>query len=375
MRSIDALKTVEQNLLSTSLIQRMIINHSLGERLQGSMVAMIHQVQLKSSIALERGTRVVSISYRDTDPEFAKRVVNAYIKEYESQEQDKKRALESGLKDQLAASAKKLREQLAIKQSALEDFLRQNRDLALGVVSASRVDDRLSDLDRRVTDARSKRIDLEAALRAVGLTNRKELTPNQILRVSAIAQLPDIVDVRQELRRAQSEFEQIKKEFLFKHPRYIRAEAAINEAKARLSEAATSALASLEGDLQNAKDSENELNAQLLKQKGVATERDDVSVTYDKLKSEVDEFKTTLTEVESRYHQTEVVLELETPFFSIQQVPMASEFPIWPNPLFILAGGLMLGVVSGLGLAFALELLRQKVRDGHDVEKLFPERT
>ncbi|MGY8687976.1 MAG: Wzz/FepE/Etk N-terminal domain-containing protein, partial [Verrucomicrobiales bacterium] len=64
--SIDALKTVERNLQSTTLVERMIQNQGLADHLKGSLAAQIAQVQGRSSIQLARGTRNVVISYRST---------------------------------------------------------------------------------------------------------------------------------------------------------------------------------------------------------------------------------------------------------------------------------------------------------------------
>src|SRR5690606_23735173 len=56
LRSVDALKTVEASLTSTTLVKRMIENHNLDRYMEGSMLAMIHQILGSSAVELIRGT-------------------------------------------------------------------------------------------------------------------------------------------------------------------------------------------------------------------------------------------------------------------------------------------------------------------------------
>lgn len=364
-RSIDALKTVEHNLQSTDLIMRMIKNHDLESNLQGSQTMQIAQIQGRSTIKLVRGTRKVSISYRSTDPEFAKRVVDAYIEEFDAEEREARHAVQDGAKEDLAAREKALLGQLETATNSLKDYKEANAELDLrsdgNVIGAG-----LSDLMVRAAEARAKRLDLEKQLgTAATVTDSKRL-----LEISSIATLPEIRDLRTTIREKAVAFETLKKTFGYKHQTYIEAETEIQQFESKLAEAARSALAGLKRDHNSAVEKEAAYSKASEQSRGQVAKREQVLVRIGELDSEITGLQSVLDEVTMKLRETEVSSGLETTIIRVKQKPMIGELPIWPNKPFIVAGGLMLGMISGVALAFAVEMLRRQIRDEGDVSKI-----
>ena len=190
------------------------------------------QIQGRSTIKLVRGTRKVSISYRSTDPEFAKRVVDAYIEEFDAEEREARHAVQDGAKEDLAAREKALLGQLETATNSLKDYKEANAELDLrsdgNVIGAG-----LSDLMVRAAEARAKRLDLEKQLgTAATVTDSKRL-----LEISSIATLPEIRDLRTTIREKAVAFETLKKTFGYKHQTYIEAETEIQQFESKLAEA------------------------------------------------------------------------------------------------------------------------------------------
>ncbi len=367
LTSIDALKTVELSLTSTSLLDRMITNHQLDKHLNGSQGAMIHQLSANSSISLVRGTRSVSISYRSTNPQFAKKVVDAYIAEFDAVQAEEKKALELTGIERLTEQETTLKQKLQAADQAVENFAKKHFNLELGS-SRNAVNDTLSDLLNRLADARAQRVTLEKALGV-----KRPMKTDEILKISAISQQADIQALLTDLRREQSAFDVLKEEKLSKHPEYQEAEKRIASARSQLDTAAQAALDAKWQEYASARDAEAAFEQDLQAQQGKVGERSQLVTEYKRLETEAASLRGVLDEVTARLRQTQVSLDLHAPVISVTQAPMVSEFPIWPNQPFILGGGLMAGLIGGVGLAFALEVLRRKIRDGGDVTKIFPQ--
>ncbi|MFT5403833.1 MAG: succinoglycan biosynthesis transport protein ExoP, partial [Verrucomicrobiales bacterium] len=363
--SIDALKTVERNLQSTTLVERMIQNQGLADHLKGSLAAQIAQVQGRSSIQLARGTRNVVISYRSTDPAFAKRVVEAYIAEFKKVEQEDKVLFANAETADLAEQEAKFKAQVKEAEDALDQYATKHDELDLrtdgNIIGAA-----LSDLRGRAEDAQSQRIALEKQLGSSGQSSAK------LLELPSM-QLPEIQALRATLRKKQSAFESLKKEYGPRHPDYVTMVAEVDAANDALQDAVRSSMSTVKVSFQNAVENEKALNERLNSQKGEVAKRERVVAQYKKLQGDVDNLRPILNEVTTALYQAQVNSGLEPQVISIKQEPMVSEYPIWPNKPFILAGGLLAGIVSGLGIAFAMEMLRQQIRDEGDVAKLFPE--
>jgi capsular exopolysaccharide synthesis family protein len=364
-RSIDALKTVEHNLQSTDLIMRMIKNHDLESNLQGSQAMQIAQIQGRSTIQLVRGTRKVSISYRSKDPEFAKRVVDAYIEEFEAEEREARHAVQDGAKEDLAAREKELLDQLETATNSLKDYKEANAELDLRS-DGNVIGTGLSDLMVRAAEARANRLDLEKQLGTAATVT----DPKRLLEISSIATLPEIRDLRTTIREKAVAFETLKKTFGYKHQTYIEAETEIQQFESKLAEAARSALAGLKRDYNSAVEKEAAYSKASEQSRGQVAKREQVLVRIGELDSEIAGLQNVLDEVTTKLRETEVSSGLETTIIRVKQKPMIAELPIWPNKPFIMAGGLMLGMISGVALAFALEMLRRRIRDEGDVSKI-----
>jgi capsular exopolysaccharide synthesis family protein len=364
-RSIDALKTVEHNLQSTDLIMRMIKNHDLESNLQGSQAMQIAQIQGRSTIQLVRGTRKVSISYRSKDPEFAKRVVDAYIEEFEAEEREARHAVQDGAKEDLAAREKELLDQLETATNSLKDYKEANAELDLRS-DGNVIGTGLSDLMVRAAEARANRLDLEKQLGTAATVT----DPKRLLEISSIATLPEIRDLRTTIREKAVAFETLKKTFGYKHQTYIEAETEIQQFESKLAEAARSALAGLKRDYNSAVEKEAAYSKASEQSRGQVAKREQVLVRIGELDSEIAGLQNVLDEVTTKLRETEVSSGLETTIIRVKQKPMIAELPIWPNKPFIMAGGLMLGMISGIALAFALEMLRRRIRDEGDVSKI-----
>lgn len=366
--SIDALKTVERNLQAPTLIGRMIQHHGLGESLKGSLASQIATISGHSNIQLVRGTRNVSISYRSPDPEYAQRVVKAYIEEFQKLRQEDKQRLEEASKEGLRKSEALFRQQLAEATQALEAFTKKHALLDLRT-DGNIISDELADLSQRLNEAEAKRIELDKQLGSVSPSARL----SELMEISSIAERNEIQSLLSTLHEKEAAFEALKKKRGPLHPEYRDAQSELETFTANMETAARKALVLLQRNYQQAREQEETYRSSLQQQQSEVTQREFIVRRYQELKNEADRLKTIHDGVVSKLYQTEVNAGLDTHIIIVREQPMLPEFPIWPNKPFILAGGMLVGLVSGLALAFALEALRRRVRTEADIHKLLPE--
>lgn len=98
----------------------------------------------------------------------------------------------------------------------------------------------------------------------------------------------------------------------------------------------------------------------------LATQR---QAEYKRLLDIVRRFERNYDMLYGRLHDMRVAEELKAEYFNIPDPPSTDPQPVWPDPRKILLVALVLGLASGLGLAFLTQLLDNRVHTIFDVER------
>jgi capsular exopolysaccharide synthesis family protein len=256
---------------------------------------------------------------------------------------------------------KKLAE-LMVKVEKSEEALQRFR-LRHGVVSMEGsqniVVDRMVDLNRRLTEARAKRIELESLTRIIKDKNVESLS--QVMGNSLILQLKG--------RLEDLEAEQARLATIFKsdHPRSIELRQQINEARRRLRQEVGAVIRTVESDYSSARAREAALQQETERQQQAALNLKEMEVQYTLVQGELEANRTLYDNVVKRLNERSIASD--SPVTTIQIVEPA-EIPLFPsspqtqrNMLFATAIGLFLGV----GVAFLVEHFDSNMRTPEDV--------
>lgn len=182
--------------------------------------------QLRKAIKIETtGLELVTISYRNTSPERAFKVVTAAASEFMTRARESKRVANESALEFISAEVDKYRERMQEAERKLREFLAEHEDIRPGESGA--VGSNIVDLRRSIQNAR---LDLEAAriterelmaqleddsLAAVGVTREEQLLDqlaemeNRLatLRLQYLDTYPDIVTLKQQIEATRAQLE------------------------------------------------------------------------------------------------------------------------------------------------------------------------
>ena len=184
MESLEALKTLELNLSSRPLLERVVRNPqlaltpaSLGLRARHGVPPsegeLIQKLSDGISIGLVRGTRLISIKAGAEDPRVAGQLPNVLISEYKRLSFETHRSISLEANDFLAGEVKRLSAKLQDSKVALQDYRERTKAVSLEA-SRNITDARLRELNDKVTEAKAARLKLESDYAQVQALSGKE---------------------------------------------------------------------------------------------------------------------------------------------------------------------------------------------------------
>ena len=240
-KQADAVKTVEQSLLSETLLLRVVKANELDKdptfappKKDGSPYADIELVYLfkpRLAVTLRRNTRLIDVSVLDTDADRAKRVADSMIKEYELLNFEGQSSDSKAANDSLVQEADRLKEKLHKSEQAVQQYREDHHAVSLED-KQNIIVEQLKELNRKVTDAKSDRVRLESDYETIQRVKPKN--PEDLLLLSSVASLPAVMDLRKQISDKQADFDIIKEHFGELHPKYIEAQGQIKQLKQAL---------------------------------------------------------------------------------------------------------------------------------------------
>ncbi|HEX3446416.1 MAG TPA: Wzz/FepE/Etk N-terminal domain-containing protein, partial [Chthoniobacterales bacterium] len=210
-KATDALKTVEQSLLSQTLLLRVVKANGLDKdpefappKKDGSAYTDVELAGLfmgKVSVLLRKGTRLIDVTVEDKDPERAQQLARSMIKEFESQNFEQQAAVAKAANESLIQEADRLKVKLHDSEQALQQYREQYHTVSLED-KQNIIVEKLKELNQKVTEAKGERLRLESDVATI----KKVKDPEQLLLVPSVAALPVVAGLRQELADKESKF-------------------------------------------------------------------------------------------------------------------------------------------------------------------------
>ena len=376
-KNSDALKTVEQSLLSDTLLLRVVKANGLDKdpefappRKDGSAYSDIELAGLfgsKVSVLLRRGTRLIDVSVDDEDPERAQQLAKSMIKEYENLNFEEKASDTKTGNGALIQEADRLKEKLHKSEQALQQYREEHHAVSLEE-KQNIVVEKLKELNQKVTDARSERIKLEADIATIQHANKKN--PEQLLLLSSVASLPVIADLRREISEKEADFAQVNERYGELHPKYQEAQAQIKDLKQTLNRTLLNSADLVMKSYEAAKATEDKLRAELTDQEDAALELNKIAIPYNVLEREEDSDRALYEAVLKRMKETNVKENVEENNIRLIDEPMAPVKPSKPSKLKILALSVLGGLIVSCGMVLGIDLANTSTRNVNQVEEL-----
>jgi capsular exopolysaccharide synthesis family protein len=312
------------------------------------------------SVRPVNNTRLVQVQFTTPDPSLSKELADAHAVAFVRSNLETRFELTKEARKFLDRKLTELKTKVQNSESVLQQFRQMH-----GVVSIEGDEkimiDRMTDLNRRLTEARAKRIELESLYRIVENKNHRSLS--QVINNNQIQQ------IKSRLSQLSETQARLSVTFTPEHPRLVELNQEMSEVRQSLEREISTVVRSIEGDYAAARAEEETLQAEASRQQKAALALKELGVKFAVLQSEVTASRTLHDAVLKRLNETNVSSNIALSNFEIveqAETPLAPSSPnIGRNLLLASTSGLFLGV----GLAIFLGFWDSTVNTAEEVKR------
>src|SRR5271163_85546 len=315
------------------------------------------------SLSVKRvpASRLMDVSFESTDPQFAARIVNEHIKNYQDQNirshYDETTHATTWLRNEL--------DELRIKVQESEDqriaYERKNQIWTLDDKS-NITSQRLADVNKALTDAQEDRMKKEALFqfaKAGDIANVPQLRDN-----------PALQSLIQKRETASEEYNDALSQYGPNFPKVLRLQAQVKEMDGLIQKENVGTLNHIELDYREAVQREAMLVQALDKQKVEANTMAERMVEYNILKREAEASKTLYDSLMTKLKEVGISSALQSSNIRVVDPAMIPTYPSRPAKARNIALSFLVGLVGGIGLALMREYLDNTVKTPDDIETL-----
>jgi polysaccharide biosynthesis transport protein len=355
LKSLEALKTFEQNVTSPEVLLRVIQNPELRND-----PTFLPEVQHKSDNALQqalarhidarlrRGTRLIDITVNHRSPVMAEKIAKLLVQEFVRWNFEAQRDAAEVARRFLLDEATRLRTKLEQSEQALQSYKEQNEAVSLEDTQNITVE-KLKELNLRVTTAKTERLKLESDYAETKSGNHRP--PEDLLNVPAIANTPAVADLRKSISEKEAHLATLKERYKSGHPKFIEASSELQNLQTALERAIHKARDGIESSYQTAVLTERKLEEALRQQQKAALELNKISIPYAALARDTDADRALYNSVLTRLKETDITANLAQNPVRIVTRALLPEQPVSSKRKQVLSLGLLLGLFCGCGIA------------------------
>lgn len=311
-----------------------------------------------------KDTRLVHLSFTSPYPALARDVVNTLAEEFFNYSIETRYEATQQASEFLGEQIAQLRDDLASKERQLQKYGEEKKILFLNE-KESTVVSKFADLSQAFTEAQIDRIRKEASYQELKGLKVNSLPPfvNNSL----------IQSLKAEYTRMRNEYKEKIKVFKPDYPEMVNRRAKLESMKEELAEEIKKAVKTAESDYRSALNKEKSLKELLNSQKKNVIEMNSDAIFYNSLQIEVENKRRLLNSLVAKQNETLVSARLgglKTSNIRIVDKALLPKSPVSPDKKGNLLLGLVLGIISGLGLLFLIDYLDNTIKGPEDVEKL-----
>ncbi|MEO1558486.1 MAG: Wzz/FepE/Etk N-terminal domain-containing protein, partial [Cyanobacteria bacterium J06632_19] len=198
-----------------------------------------------------RGTDVLQLAYKSTDPKEAANVVNSLMGDYLDNNIETNTAEVRAAREFLQKELPLVEAKVVTAEAALRQFKEKNNVVALEEEAKFGVES-LKDLSENITQSQANLV--EAITRSEALQNQLKLQPQQAVALSSLSQSPAVQQVLTEFQKTQDELAVARTKLTDEHPTVVnlskKLEALRNQVEGRVGQIVGNGISVREPDLQ-----------------------------------------------------------------------------------------------------------------------------
>jgi succinoglycan biosynthesis transport protein ExoP len=315
------------------------------------------------SLSVKRvpNSRLLDVSFESTDPQFAARIVNEHIRNYQDQNirshYDETTRATTWLRNEL--------EELKITVQQSEDkriaYERKNQIWTLDDKS-NITTQRLADLNKELTDAQSERMRREALFQFA--------KSGDIASVPQLRENPTFQGLTQRRQATAEEYTEALSQYGPNFPKVQRLQSQLKDIDQLIQKENVNTLNRIETEYRESRQREMLLVQALDEQKAAANEMAERMVEYNILKREAEASKALYDGLMTKLKEVGISAALQSSNIHVVDPAMIPAYPSRPAKARNIALAFLVGLVGGIGLALMREYLDNTVKTPDDIETL-----
>jgi capsular exopolysaccharide synthesis family protein len=312
------------------------------------------------SVSPVRRTTLVNIDVVDDSPVFAATVANkhaaAYIEWVRSLRLDQQgRGLAF-----LSAQSAQLQERVADLERQLADYAEENSIVALN-----------KDENITIQKMASLSADLSAAeSRSIQIDNKAKEARMALKNDSAAFDDTSVTSTRLELAKLEAEYALLGSKYQPAYPKMQQLRSQIEQLKRSVREQRAALVRGMESEARAATSEVAKLKEELEKQKSLAFEQSKRQVQYNSLERELDSTRELLQNVSKQMKEMSLAVESKGSNIAVVDRALVPQAPSHPKKVLLIALGLVLGLLLGVGGAFLIDHLDNTIRTPDEVRRI-----
>jgi polysaccharide biosynthesis transport protein len=316
-------------------------------------------------VSLIPNTRIIEIHYRSTDPALAANVVNALAATYV--EQNFKTKFESTMQasDWLSKQLVDLQMKVETSQEKLVRYQKEHEIFGIDE-KQNIITQKLDELNKELTSAESDRMQKEAIYRMTQTGDpvavASAVGSDPIATLAGTGSSPLLDKLHQQQADLRIQVADLSTQLGPAYPKVAQLNNQLKEIDRQIQGETRKAVDHLRGLYQTAMQRETMLREALEKQKQEANRLNENAIDYTLLKRDVDSNRQLYEGLLEKLKQAGVTAGLRSNNFRIVDAARSPNAPVEPNIPRNLLFALVLGISSGVGLAFLLEGMDNTVR-------------
>lgn len=326
---------------------------------------VIDQFLASLTVSAVRFSRLVDVSYNSADPVLAARVANGVAQQYIRQNLEFRFTTTKEASDFLTQQLAEQRKQLELSEQALQGYLERTDSVSLQE-RQNIVVQKLEDLNEAVTQAKTDRIQKEAAYNQVRAVL---VNPTLIDAAPLILSNSFLQQQKAELAQLQRQRTQLAEKLGPRHPDMINVTLAIQAAEVKIQAEIERIIQGMRNEYEAALAEEQSLTAALDQQKREALALNRRGIEYGVLQRDAAANRQMFETLMQRTKETDVSTELKTGNIRVVDEAETPSQPVSPstrnNLLIAMFGGLMLA----LGLAFGVEYVDDRIKNPDELKQ------
>ncbi len=327
--------------------------------------AVVGSFKSNLKVALSPNTRIIEVHYRSPDPQMAANIVNTLMQTYV--ENNFKARFESTMQasDWLSKQLVDLQMKVETSQEKLVRYQKEHEILGTDE-KQNIITEKLDELNKDLTTAESDRMDKEALYRLVQSGDPDTVAANAANLQDGPSASMNASQFLDGLRAKEADLKiqiaDLNTQFGPAYPKLSQLNNQVKEVDAQIQAENKKIIAKIRGQYVAALQVENMLRGALEKQKQEANKLNESAIEYSLLKRDVDTNRQLYEGLLQKMKEAGVSAGLKSNNFRIVDSARPPLSPIEPNIPRNLMFAVLLGLASGIGLAFLLEGLDNTVR-------------